>query len=260
VNRNSGSGCGLDKDIRQRYDAYYNGPSEWRWLGARQKTANIIKLCTRYTHDKILEIGSGEGSILQRLCDLNFGLDLYSVEISESAISAIRGRRIPTLREVRNYNGYDLPYDDDFFDLAILSHVVEHLEHPRRLLREAGRVSKRVFVEIPLEVTFRLSDDYADNGVGHINFYSSRTIRRLIQTCDLRILHQIVTNGSREEFKYTFGKRALVFYPLTEFALRLTPRLAMCIFVYNCSLLCEKKEGDLRNVGTTDIGISPSGM
>ncbi|UCE80858.1 MAG: class I SAM-dependent methyltransferase [Methanobacteriota archaeon] len=236
-------GGSLDVDLQKHYDGYYDGPSEWRALGAKQKCSNITSLCADHPHDKVLEIGSGEGSILQRLCELNFCPDLYSLEISRSAINAITKRRIPSLRDVRHYNGYDIPYDDDEFDLAILSHVVEHLEHPRRLLREAGRVSKQVFIEVPLELTFRLSADYVDTGVGHINTYSLRTVRRLMQTCDLRILRQTVTNNSREIMKTLFGKKALIFHPLTECALKLTPRLAMCLFVYNCSILCEKDEG-----------------
>jgi hypothetical protein len=42
------------------------------------------------------------------------------------------------LAEARTYDGYRIPYGDKRFDLAVLSHVVEHLEHPRLLLYEAS--------------------------------------------------------------------------------------------------------------------------
>jgi hypothetical protein len=37
------------------------------------------------------------------------------------------------IAEPRKLEGLRLPSEDDQFDLAILSHVVEHVEHPRRL-------------------------------------------------------------------------------------------------------------------------------
>jgi hypothetical protein len=37
-------------------------------------------------------------------------------------------------------SGYSIPYDGSALDLVILAHVVEHLEYPKTLLYEAGRV------------------------------------------------------------------------------------------------------------------------
>ena len=129
----------LSSKLKENYDSHYSGVSEWRWLGAIDKVGNIIRLCRAIPHKRILEIGSGEGSILQRLSDLNFGDALYSVEISQSAVETILGRSIPHVAECQLYDGYDIPYGDAQFDLAILSHVLEHVEYPRRLLNEAAR-------------------------------------------------------------------------------------------------------------------------
>lgn len=74
------------------------------------------------------------------------------------------------------YDGYNiLLFGDNFFDLAILSHVLEHVEFPRVLIRTAQRVAKYVFWEIPLEDNFRLPDRLQNAGsfqdAGHINFF-----------------------------------------------------------------------------------------
>lgn len=232
----------LNPKLRENYDSYYSGVSEWRWLGAIDKVENIIRLCSAIPHERILEIGSGEGSILQRLSGLRFGDALYSVEISRSAVETILGRRIPNVKQCQLYDGYDIPYKDAQFDLAIMSHVLEHVEYPRRLLYEAARVAKFVFVEVPLEDTIRLTDDFVFNHVGHINFYSMRTIRRLIQTCGLVVLSQEVTNPSRAVYQYSARVRGAAKHLLKEGLLNLSGRFASRVLTYHCSLVCTSEE------------------
>jgi hypothetical protein len=67
------------------------------------------------------------------------------------------------------------------------------VEHPRQLIYEASRVARRVFIEVPLEDTARLPRDFVLDPVGHINFYSMKSIRRLAQSCDLRVTHERIT-------------------------------------------------------------------
>src|SRR5262249_54537236 len=168
----------VSQHLHSNYADYYAEDSEWRWLGALDKVDNIVNLCGSLPHRKILDIGAGEGSILRRLAELRFGEQLYALEISPSGVERIRNRKIPSLMECSVFDGYCVPYQSGYFDIAVLSHVIEHVEHPRQLLYEAARVAKYVFVEVPLEDTRRLPNDYVPNPVGHINFYSSRTIRR----------------------------------------------------------------------------------
>ncbi|MGA8490654.1 MAG: class I SAM-dependent methyltransferase [Terriglobales bacterium] len=230
----------VERRLKENYDSYYDGESEWRTLGAIDKVRNVQNLCNDVPHTTVLDIGSGEGSLLKRLSDLNFGQNLYSVEISQSAVATILQREIPRLRECQLFDGYHIPYEDQRFDLAIISHVLEHVEYPRKLLREAARVATRVFVEVPLEDTIRLGQDFVFNRVGHINFYSRKTIRRLIQTCDLKVLSQTVTNPSRAVYDYTSGRGGVVKYAVKDLMLRASTRVAASLFTYHCSILCAK--------------------
>lgn len=230
----------VDDKLKKHYDNYYSGLSEWRWLGALDKADNILSLCQHYPHQTILEIGAGEGAILQRLSDLEFGDALYALEISKTAIKTIHDRGISSLAECKIFDGYNIPYKDNYFDLAILSHVVEHLEHPRQMLYEASRVAKLVFVEVPLENNIRLKKDYVFDNVGHINFYSPKTIRRLVQTCDLTVLSQIVTNSSYKVYKYQSGRKSFLKYILKELTLRILPEVAPSLWTYHSALLCQK--------------------
>jgi ubiquinone/menaquinone biosynthesis C-methylase UbiE len=227
------------------YDSFEHDSklAEWRSLGAIDKASNIVAACNNIPHDTVLEIGCGEGSVLKRLDDIRFGSYLYGLEISHKAVHATKSRDIKSLVECKMYDGYDIPYDDNKFDLAILSHVVEHLEYPRRLLYESARVANYVFIEVPLEETIRLKKDYSFDRVGHINFYSFKTFRRLVQTCDLDVLSQTLTVPSMSVLRFAYGKKGtLAFIPLKSI-LKISPSLATKLYPYHCSILCRKQYG-----------------
>jgi SAM-dependent methyltransferase len=227
--------------VKNNYEDYYEDENrEWRRLGALGKTDNIVSLCSNLPRSSILEIGAGEGSILRRLSELNFGEQLYAIEISPSGVKAIQDKRIPRLTECKLFDGYHIPYDNGRFDIAILSHVIEHVEHPGQLRYEASRVAKFVFIEVPLEDTIRLSNDFVFDKVGHINCYSPKTIRRLIQTCNLRPLNQIVTNPSKGTYTYQKGCKGLINYYIKYLLIKTLPGLATKLFTYHGALLCEK--------------------
>ena len=234
----------LSDHLKGNYEDYYEGgDSEWRRLGAMGKADNIVSLCKSLPQDSVLEIGAGEGAILKRLSELKFGKKLYALEISTSGVETIKKKEIPQLNECSVFDGYHVPYDDGNFDIAILSHVIEHVEHPRVLLYEASRVAKFVFVEVPLEDTIRLSNDFVFDKVGHINFYSLKTIRRLLQSCGLKILGQIVTNPPKATYTYQKGTKGLLNYYVKHALIQFVPGLASSLFTYHAALICEKRTG-----------------
>ncbi|HEX8747372.1 MAG TPA: class I SAM-dependent methyltransferase [Pyrinomonadaceae bacterium] len=225
----------VSKQLVDNYAGYYHGESRWRAIGARDKAANIIKLCSGIPHETILDIGAGEGAVLSELRD--FGKELHAIELSPSGAEAIQQRNIPGLKSVQVFDGYKIPFPDKSFNLAYLSHVIEHVEHPRALLYEAKRVAEYVFVEVPLEDTLTRRKDYVATSVGHINRYSPNSIRWLLQSCDLRVVKQIVTNPSWGAYKFKTGMKALPRYAMKEGLLRLLPSIATRIWSYHSALL-----------------------
>ncbi len=236
----------VSKHLLDNYKDYYEdgnnpeGDAHWRKIGAIPKVDNIVSLCDRYAHKSIIEIGAGEGSVLQELSERKFADELYAIDISESGIRKIKARQINTLKECQTYDGYTIPYPDNRFDIAILTHVVEHLENPRMLIYEASRVAKHLFVEVPLEDHLRLSNDFVFDRVGHINDYTPRSIRRLLQTCNLTALDQVVTNHSKAVHIHPEGKSNVVNYEIKNILLKFFPRLAVSLFTYNSALICKK--------------------
>ena len=238
----------VSEHLQSNYDDYYKeGDSEWRWLGALNKAHHIHTLCKDLpikSLNSVIEIGAGEGSILKRLSELYFAQELYAVEISPTGVTTIKNKNIPRLKECTLFDGYNIPYDDKMFDLAVLSHVVEHVEYPRKLLYEAKRIAKFVFIEVPLEDNIRLPRDFVFNKIGHINFYSPKTIRRLIQTCNLKILGQQITTSSKDGHIFQKGNKGLVNFYIKEYLLRVFPLLSTKIFTYNLSMICENSDCD----------------
>lgn len=170
--------------VKSAYDEFYNKHDEaWRMLGAKYKAQHIIDVSQGRIFKKVLEVGAGDGSILKLLADQNFAPEYHAVEISESGVEHIKERNIKDLESVQLFDGYRLPFDDNSFDLIILSHVLEHVEHERILLREIKRVARHSIIEVPLDyragVDKRIKHFLA---YGHINVYTPTSLRYLLQT------------------------------------------------------------------------------
>jgi SAM-dependent methyltransferase len=237
----------VSKALHANYADYYEDDAaftEWRRLGGIDKCENIIRLCASLEHADILEIGCGDGAILERLAHLGFGSQFTGLEISPSAVRQVQEKKIPNCA-VKLFDGYDLPFREKRFDLAILSHVLEHVEYPRRLIHDAARVAKTVFVEVPLEDNWRMSHDFVFDRVGHINFYNRRTIRSLVQSCGMTILHAHLCHSAPSIYVFRKGKfRGMLSYWFKEIALRAAPRLSTSAMTYHYSLAYQKKDKD----------------
>ena len=101
---------------------------------------------SRLTPATIVEIGCGDGSLLVELARL---ATVDGFELSANAAAYRRDRGVA--RSVEAFDGDHVPARDGAYDLAILSHVVEHVPDPLPLLKEAARVARHVIVEVPLE-------------------------------------------------------------------------------------------------------------
>lgn len=180
-------------NLKTAYDSFYEKHDEaWRMLGAKYKAEHIITVCKGHTFNKVLEVGAGDGSILKLLAEKNFAPEYYAVEISASGVEHILARDIPGLKSVQEFDGYHLPFDDDSFDLIILSHVLEHVEHERLLLRELKRVAKMVLIEVPRDyktgVDNRIKHFLA---YGHINVYTPTSLRYLLYTEGFEVVNDL---------------------------------------------------------------------
>jgi len=185
----------ISGNVKTAYDEFYQKHDEaWRMLGAKYKAQHIIDVCKDHNFKKVLEVGAGDGSILKFLADQNFAPEYHAVEISESGVAHILSRNINDLLSVQLFDGYKLPFEDNSFDLVILSHVLEHVEHERMLLREIKRVANHCIIEVPLDyrpgVDKRIKHFLA---YGHINVYTPTSLRYLLRTEGFEIINDLTS-------------------------------------------------------------------
>lgn len=239
----------LTDSVKTAYDQFYtNDQTAWRMLGAKYKAQNITDVCQSIKPAKVLEVGAGDGSILHFLDQWNFAPELYAIEIAQSGVNQIRERKLSLLKEAQVFDGYQIPYPDNSFDLIILSHVLEHVEHERILIRELKRVAKYIVIEVPKD--YRYGVDKKMNhflGYGHINMYTPTSLRFLLQSEGLNILADKVslTNPEITRFNEFTIKKA----PKT-FSRKLKINLVYSIKKSLGNLLGKKKQEQFANAYT----------
>lgn len=222
-------------DLQEHYDGYYHGTSEWRELSARDKSANVRELWSRVSDDpprSVLEVGCGEGAVLSTLAA--GGWPVRGIEISASGVAAAQGRGL----DVEVYDGVTVPADDSSIDLVVLTHVMEHLPDPRGVLQELARVGRYIAIEVPLEYRIRTPRDFRWTEVGHINLYTMKLARQLLQSTGLTVLEEITTNPQRAVFLRSGKVKGGAQWAVREAALRVAPRVAQTVFTYHGAFLC----------------------
>ena len=104
---------------------------------------------------KILDIGFGSGLMM-----FNFdkSCEIYGTEFSDYAIKTCNkiGKKIgyKKIELIVPDDSEILPYEDNFFDIIIASHVVEHVEKDKLLLKEMHRCLKKsgvMYVICPID-------------------------------------------------------------------------------------------------------------
>lgn len=124
----------------------------WQTTGIKAFTSNtgrldyVGRLVTRFGRSKVLTIGVGD-LYLEKIL-LKNRMDLYVLDPSQTSISsAAQSLSLDSERAVVGYSQY-MPYESDFFDVILMSEVLEHLdddilsgtiqEH-HRVLKKGGR-------------------------------------------------------------------------------------------------------------------------
>lgn len=230
----------VSNNLKELYKNYYSDEIKVkRHLAAVDSVREIKRITKGKKFNHILDIGVGEGAVLQELENCGFSKKISAVEISQSGIDAVKERDLKTLVEIKQFDGYQLPYSDKEFDLAIATHVLEHVEHERSFLKEISRVADRVIISVPLEHTRKINyARVAGVSIGHINFYTIDTFRSILETSGLIIEDSYTCVTSKEYELFCSPKFGHMKYFIRKLALAISPRLAGFLFMYMAIAIC----------------------
>ncbi len=176
--------------------------ADWRALSAVGKADHVLALTPmplRAGDPRVLDIGCGDGALIAELARREPGWRFAGVEIAEAAVELAAGR-CPRA-DVRAYDGETLPWEAGAFELAVLSHVLEHVPDPASVLAEAARVAAYVIVEVPLEDNIsarRGAKRAVADDVGHIQRFSRDNVARIAADAGLRVAADVVDPLGRE--------------------------------------------------------------
>ena len=143
--------------------------------------------------NRLLDVGCGNGQFLAAVHSA--GWACYGVDFDPKAIETARAHGI----QVALGSLEEQQFPDDFFDAITLSHVIEHIHHPKDLLRECVRVLKPsgiLWVATPNAASF-IQKWFQRNWLAyspphHLILFNPQSLRRLIEELGLsvRFKHQ----------------------------------------------------------------------
>lgn len=240
--------AGFYDEAYRRASAEGDRHARWRQLSARGKADHAIELCSSagLSPRSVAEIGCGDGALLAELGARGLAGELHGFEVSEEAARIARGRGSPGLTGVTVFDGESLPAADGSFDLAVLSHVLEHVPEPVALLREAARVARAVVLEVPLEANLSARRPAKRSGaaeIGHLQALDRPRVRALVEEAGLTVQDELLDPLPLEVhafFARSAGERARAVAKATlrRAAFTVSPRLAERAFTLHLACLC----------------------
>ena len=146
---------------------------------------------------RVLDIGCHEGMMLLYCKKNNSAVEFYGMDILRERLDKAlkRGYKSALLQDIRKR---PFPYKEDFFDVVICSHILEHLECPAEVLEDLNRVMKKdavLLVGVPVgplpailwrrhitplyDKTRKPADCLAR--FGHVSFFTLRALKALLK-------------------------------------------------------------------------------
>ena len=178
--------------------------------------STLDELFAQAAPESILDVGCGEGVLTvewaERLGDTQVGADaprgtggrVVGIDLADPKLQAEWAKRSRPNLEFRAEEATSLSFEDDSFDMACATEVLEHVPDPEATLAEMARVARRhLLVSVPREPLWRglnmargayLRD--LGNTPGHVNHWSKRAFTSLLS-------HYGTVEQARSPFPWT---------------------------------------------------------
>lgn len=169
---------------KQKHES--NNPVQRALIGRFKREAT--RLARRVAPASVLEVGCGEGYMLEVMAQADLGADLLGVDFSAPAIGDARAR-LDGRANFEVADARDLAADGRRFDLVMMLEVLEHIPEPEQMLPILEQLSNaHVLLSVPWEPFFRGLNMMRGkhvrafgNDPEHINHWGRRSFMRFVE-------------------------------------------------------------------------------
>lgn len=182
--------------MRYNNERLYHHPNPLIRYTENKRINLALKMLSPSETDRILDVGCGEGYILNRIKKgILFGLDISDTALSSAKEKLKNKSNIYLLKN----NVQNTPFKDNSFDKILCTELLEHVISPENVVSEIARVSKKdaiIVITIPNEglinkvkkllVSINLFDVFLKdvpremNREWHLHFFSLDYLKKVI--------------------------------------------------------------------------------
>ena len=157
----------------------FRDTTDWYLNVSNYTSKSLINFAKNNSGKNILDIGCATGEYCQKLSELNF--KCVGVDINEKYVKKAKENGV----EAYLMKGNNLSFPDKSFDTVLLFEVLEHVQDPESVLKEAKRVAKKnILITVPNCTDFSKLTRYSltyDHMLedDHVNFFTKTDLETL---------------------------------------------------------------------------------
>ena len=202
-------------DYDKMYATQANAHFDWVERTCLWKARHLREMIGDEPANSILEIGTGHGDALNALDQFTLRI---GADISDEALAQHR-QKYSSHQLVKIDADAPLPFADNEVDFVLLCDILEHVDNPVKLLREAGRVGENVLLKIPIEKALLTAlmrkvrcVEYGQNHPsGHLHCWRLNEALRMIDEASLMIVRGKFVNTPIELIEKKNFVKTLIF-------------------------------------------------
>ena len=227
--------------------------------GGQDATQVLLEMCRLDSANRVLDVGCGSGATACFIAE-NYGAQVYGIDISEVMIAKAKERAeqqgLTERIELRVADVFDLPFEDEWFDVVIVESVLTPLPGDKkqamrqivRVMRPGGRIGANegiVDPGSPPEILELMAEHPAFYG-----YFTSETLRDLFVESGLELI-EIRESKDVEIPKLRIGLRNLM-----KFMVQVYPKLVLRLLRDSRIRAAQKIDGELTKMSKKHLGYA----